>query len=189
MVQQFAPGQEHVVVTLYDKMPEMQQYQADTSIKLPEDYRVYCLFVSGDGKRAYENWVIDQLNSLVKTTSGMYVVKTGPEEIKYIDYMDRIGFMSRPALLLTDDPRADVDSFIMIIDDAEILNNAKKLNEIVSFIIDYLFEHKKIEPMKSAIENRHMDDLIPLCRPIAQVVESVKPVKVTYRRLSVDFKR
>jgi hypothetical protein len=169
------------------KVSRERQWE-DQTVQLPAEYPAYCIYVPTGMNEEFEKRILAKLQVWGESMGkNLYVAPWNIGDPSYIELMKKIGFESRPAIILTDDNNMDKNSFMLVLDDPLIVRDASKLAEILPALLDFILKGEYMDAAKAAAEARKIAKLKSLSKNVESILSKVK-VTISWKGLTVESK-
>jgi hypothetical protein len=155
-----------------------------------KDYPAYCVYIPTGMDEEFEKPILDKLkkwgNNMGKN---LYVAPWNIGDPSYVQLTNRIGFKNRPAIILTDTDIISLDkySFMLILDDPQLIRDAPKLFGVLPALLDLILRKDYRDATKAAIEARKIAKLKSLSKDIESVLDKVK-ITFSWKGVGVESK-
>jgi hypothetical protein len=163
-------------------------YNPNPVTEIPPGYPAYCIYVPTGMDEDFEKSVIQKLQLWGENMGkNLYVARWNIGDPSYVELMKKVGFKSRPALILTDTHDPVKESFMLVIDDPAIVRDAGKLTQILPRMLDFVLVGETKSATKTYIDQKNAAKLKALLGSLGSVVGSLK-VKFSWNGVSVESK-
>jgi hypothetical protein len=153
-------------------------------------YPAYCVYIPTGMDEEFEKPILDKLMMWGKNMGkNLYVAPLDIGDPSYIGLMDRIGFKNRPAIILSDTDVINLrnDSFMLTLDDPQLMRDLPKMIEILPALLDLILKRDYMDATKAAIQARKIEKLKSISKDIELVLDKVK-INFSWNGVGVESK-
>jgi hypothetical protein len=138
-------------------------------------YPAYCFYIPQGFDEDFDVNLLKKLEILGKNmTDTLYVGKWNIGDVSFINLLNRINVQNRPAIILTDCPKPDNNSFMIILDEQNLIKNTEKVTQIIPPLLDFIYRKNYKDAVKEATRASDFSKLSGYFNPIKKITENFK---------------
>ncbi len=163
-------------------MGEESTREFETKVKeLPEGYPVYCIYIPSGFDYEFERNLIDTLAKWGENLGkNLYVATWDIGDPSYAKLSMDIQLDKTPALILTDDNKPNVNSFLIKITDIRVINNIDFLKEILGKLYQLILIKENNNALKQYLKEKNEMKVKNIAK------EVIKNLKIKFK-FSISF--
>jgi len=133
------------------------------------------IFYCRKSDEEFDTKLIKKLKILGKNMKDtLYVIQWDIGNLSFIELLNRINIQNRPAILLTDCPKPDQNSFLIILDEQNLIRNTEKITQIIPPLLDFIYRKNYMDAVKEAAKAEDFSKMGGYFTPIKKISENFR---------------
>ena len=153
-------------------------------------YAAYCVYIPTGMDEEFEKQILDKLKTWGNNMgANLYVAPWNIGDPSYVKLTNRIGFKNKPAIILTDTDviKLKKDSFMLILDDPQLIKDIPKLTGVLPTLLDLILRKDYANAAKAAIEAQKISKIKSLSKNIESALNKVK-ITFSWKGATIESK-